>query len=587
MVSLMAKSLKANGPDQLQGNPQAPIRLGILVDDDLVPHYVNTLLSELSLRPDMELAAVIVHRRSRSAGLSADHRVPAATPVGLVSLDRIAARAALFFVTGIEALVLSLRNQASHPLRHEPIRYPSASVVRITPLCADVASHCQYSQSDLRLLMGLALDFLVVESERDPALCARASLARFGAIRMRFGEAPTIPRDQTGFKEVCRRDPASKFRILSLHGHGDTPIFAGAFQSRPSLVDNRNELIRKAYPYLGQAIAALFARLSCGRPAHSVSIESPYKTAIDSQVSTRELFGSLLPRIDRIMRDVLNVLLGRKEYWRIAWYRGRWQEVGTAEFKVAENPGGGFLADPFVVTREGRHLCFVEEYHYRKGRGVVSALELTGASTVMLGSAIEEPFHLSFPFLFEYESRLYLCPESSEAGQIRVYECLEFPLRWKLCSVLMDKVRAVDTMLVEHDGRWWMFTNIDPQGSNDFESRMYLFWSDSPLSTVWEPHPQNPVVFDPQCARNAGLLTRDGELFRCAQRQGFAQYGEAISIRKIVELTTEHYAEQLHLAVEPEKYGARGTHHMHHDNVFVVRDECHMVRPARSFPLHS
>jgi hypothetical protein len=95
------------------------------------------------------------------------------------------------------------------------------------------------------------------------------------------------------------------------------------------------------------------------------------------------------------------------------------------------------------------------------------------------------------------------------------------------------------------------------------------------------------VVFDPQCARNAGLLTRDGELFRCAQRQGFARYGEAFSIRKIVELTTEHYAEQLHLAVEPENYGARGTHHMHHDNVFVVRDECHMVRPGRSFPRHS
>jgi hypothetical protein len=586
MVLSKAESSKVIEQDKPGGNPQVPIRLGVLLDDDLVPNYVNTLLNELSLRPDMQLAAVIVHRRHRYPGSSAYRRFLAGAPSSLVSLDRIVAKAALIVVTGIEALVLRFKNLASDPLRLEPIRYPSASVVRITPLCAGGAPHCQYAQSDLDVLSGLALDFLVVESERDPALSARASLARFGAIRMRFGASPAVPANQAGFKEVCQRNPASKFRIVSLHGHGDTPIFEGMFQTRLSLVDNRRELIRKAYHYLGQAIAAHFARLTSGKPAHSVPIESTHQTAMDSLLSARELLGSLWPRIDTIRRGALNALLGRKECWRIAWYRGCWQEVGSAKCNLMVNPAGGFLADPFVVSREGRHLCFVEEYHYRKGRGVISALELTGTSTQKLGSIIEEPFHLSFPFLFEFESRLYLCPESSQAEQIRVYECLEFPLQWKLCSVLMDKVQAVDTMLVEYDGRWWMFTNIDPQGSNDFESRLYLFWSDSPLSTVWEPHPQNPVVFDPQCARNAGLLTRDGELFRCAQRQGLAQYGEAFSIRKIVELTTAHYAEQLHLAVEPETYGARGTHHMHHDNAFVVRDECHIVRPARAPPLH-
>jgi hypothetical protein len=100
------------------------------------------------------------------------------------------------------------------------------------------------------------------------------------------------------------------------------------------------------------------------------------------------------------------------------------------------------------------------------------------------------------------------------------------------------------------------------------------------LSNAWKPHPQNPVVFDPLVGRNAGFVTRDGELFRCAQRQGFPQYGEAFSIRKITELTPEHYAEQLHLAIDPAPFGAKGTHHLHHDDEFVVRDECHITQPG-------
>jgi hypothetical protein len=560
-------------------NLNAPIRLAVLIDDDSVPQYVNTLLDELSARPDLRLAAVIVHRHFNSQGSSGQDRNHARKPSSLVSLDRFAAKGALFFITAVEALMLRLRNRKSRPLRPESLKYQPTPIVRLTPLPAEVSSECNYSQSDLELLRELSLDYLVIESKWDPALAARTRAAKFGAIRMRFGELPAIPTRQAGFREVCRRDPSSKFRIMLLDGHGAAPIFAGAFHTRLSLVDNRNELIRKAYPYLGPAIVAHFTQSNSANPAHLDSVEPARETATECLLSSRDLFGSLWARIDLIRAGVLNVLLGRKGHWQIAWYRGCWPEVASAKSNVVESTAGSFLADPFVVKREGRRICYVEEYEYRNGRGVISALELTGTSARMLGSIIEEPFHLSFPFIFEFKSRLYMCPESAEAEQIRVYECVEYPLQWRLCRVLMDNVCAADTMLFEYDGRWWMFTNIDPQGTNDYESRLYLFWSDSPLSTEWEPHPQNPVIFDPLIGRNAGFVTRDDELFRCAQRQGFSQYGEAFSIRKITELTTERYAEQSHLAVGPEKFGAKGTHHIHHDDEFVVRDECHIIRP--------
>jgi len=32
---------------------------------------------------------------------------------------------------------------------------------------------------------------------------------------------------------------------------------------------------------------------------------------------------------------------------------------------------------------------------------------------------LTEPFHLSFPFLFEYQRELYVCPQAGEQGSAR------------------------------------------------------------------------------------------------------------------------------------------------------------------------
>ena len=447
-------------------NPIAPIRLGVLVDDDRVPRYVNHLMGELATRPDMELAVVIVHCPLRSQGSSANNAMRPGKHSSLVKLDRFVAGVAVYFIAAIETLMLRLRNRTSRPLRAEPIKHQPASIVRITPLPDEACTQCDYSQADLERLSGFSLDYLVIESEREPARSARNHLAKSGVIRMRFGALPAIPVRQAGFKEVCQRNPTSKFRVMLLHGRGGTPIFEGAFQTGLSLVDNRNELIRKAYPYLGQAIATHFAHSGPAKPEREDSDEPIHAMAMECQLSCRELIGSLWPRLEMIGTGVLNGVLGRKDHWQVSWYRGGWPGVAKAKSNVVESPSGSFLADPFVVNKEGRRICFVEEYKYRNRRGVISALELAGTSARMLGIILDEPFHLSFPFIFEFESRLYMCPESAEAGQIRVYECVDFPMKWKLCKVLMDKVRAADTMLFEHDGRWWMFAAVGAPGGS-------------------------------------------------------------------------------------------------------------------------
>ena len=70
---------------------------------------------------------------------------------------------------------------------------------------------------------------------------------------------------------------------------------------------------------------------------------------------------------------------------------------------------------------------------------------------------IEKDYHLSYPFLFEWEGQCYMMPETAENRTIELYLAVEFPNRWTLDRVLMDGLYAVDATLVFHNGRYWMF----------------------------------------------------------------------------------------------------------------------------------
>ena len=190
---------------------------------------------------------------------------------------------------------------------------------------------------------------------------------------------------------------------------------------------------------------------------------------------------------------------------------------------------------------------------------------------------------MSFPFPFEYQGELYMVPETYEAGEISLYRCLEFPDRWERTGTLMDDVEASDTMIFERDGRWWMLTNLRPEGALDFFSRLYLFWSDDPTSQSWTPHPLNPVVVDADGGRNGGLLRdQDGSVYRVGQEQSLMTYGAGWSVSQVQTLNDQQYGEQLLTAVGPNSSGQSvGGHHVHGIDRATVVDVLHRAQSKR------
>ena len=117
-------------------------------------------------------------------------------------------------------------------------------------------------------------------------------------------------------------------------------------------------------------------------------------------------------------------------------------------------------------------------------------------------------------------------------------------------------------------------TNVDELFLGDHNYQLNIYYSEDLLSDVWKPHKKNPILMDPAYGRNAGLLIKDKNLFRVAQKYGFnKKYGEGISIRQISNLSEDSYHEEELVSYE-SFYSNKilGSHHLHSNNEYTVFD---------------
>ena len=98
-----------------------------------------------------------------------------------------------------------------------------------------------------------------------------------------------------------------------------------------------------------------------------------------------------------------------------------------------KNTKNHFFADPFISKYNNRNIIFFEDYSFKKNKAAISAIEINSdKSYKQLGTVLEESFHLSYPYIFEHNENLYMCPESNNNKDIRLYKCKEYPMKWEL-----------------------------------------------------------------------------------------------------------------------------------------------------------
>ncbi len=386
-----------------------------------------------------------------------------------------------------------------------------------------------------------------------------------------------------GLREVIDRQPTVRFRVATWTAGAAAPMDVDV--SVPTQFPfswTRDLVLRKAMTFAAQCALRLLqsGRLPLGSLEHGAQARPcglPAVAMPPTQAWRVLEYGARMAA--RMVHKLFLRAVSQSNEWHVRLSPRAWRDHVRHEGPLLANPPGCYWADPFVIEHEGRTVVFVEEYVHARGLAHLSALEVDEAGRVTpLGACLTEDFHLSFPYVFRWKGELYMLPETHQAQQIRVYRCLEFPLKWELAAVLKDQVSAADSVVFEKDGRWWLLTNIDSSGGGDHCSELHVFWSDHPLSTQWTPHPANPVVCDAARARNGGFILEDGRVLRVSQMQAYGVYGSGYSVSEITTLSETDYREKTVCTKHPDGRTSTGAHHLSSTGRWSASDELRAPR---------
>jgi hypothetical protein len=224
-----------------------------------------------------------------------------------------------------------------------------------------------------------------------------------------------------------------------------------------------------------------------------------------------------------------------------------------------------FVADPFLLRVNDTWNLFFEVMNWRTTRGEIGlATSKDGVQWQYERIVLAEPFHLSYPYVFEWRGDYYMIPETYQAGAVRLYKAEDFPVRWSLVANLLSGPYLVDASVFRFDEQWWMFVDTSTGQAHD---TLRLFHAGE-LAGPWSEHPRSPLIEgDPYRARPAGRpLEVDGKVLRFTQTcQPY--YGTQVRAFAVDELTAtayrEHEVEESPiLRPSGEGWNACGMHHM-------------------------
>ncbi|GAB4184648.1 MAG: hypothetical protein Fur005_47190 [Roseiflexaceae bacterium] len=267
---------------------------------------------------------------------------------------------------------------------------------------------------------------------------------------------------------------------------------------------------------------------------------------------------SLVLQAKRLAYRALSPLLPAKphqpqryQHWSIAIYRGS----GPLDLRPDPQAGGPvltaadirrirtrYIADPFLMREGNGWLLFFEMVNLDHGRGTLGLAHSDDSCTWrFVGEILREPFHLSYPFVFEWQGQHFMVPETSKAGAVRLYRAEHYPETWVHERNLIEAPYAADATPIFYQGRWWMFVEMGEQYRFD---TLRLFHAED-LRGPWIEHPRSPIVVnDPLRARPGGRpVIWQGRLIRFAQAVQ-PVYGAALRAIEITTLNPEEYQEQ-------------------------------------------
>lgn len=221
-----------------------------------------------------------------------------------------------------------------------------------------------------------------------------------------------------------------------------------------------------------------------------------------------------------------------------------------------------FYADPFLLkTKDGNLNILYEDFSMNDYYGNISLMTLDrNLSQVDQKVLLDTKGHLSYPFVFQENDKIYVFPESAKNNRLACYEYDPIKRSVNFLQDIID-LPLYDSTILKYNNKYWLFGTIN---ENRAGYKLYLFFSDNLLGPYYSHH-GNPVKDGLNGTRSAGnFIEVDGTIYRPTQNcEGM--YGESITINKIISLNEHTFIEEPYMKVSIDKRNnqVHGIHEMH------------------------
>jgi len=387
------------------------------------------------------------------------------------------------------------------------------------------------------------------------------SASRFGIWSINFGAGRYKNLQPPAFWEVMENEPATGSSLeVQLPGNKKIiAVYEGLTLSVPySVKNNLNSIAWKSSSFLPCRIHELyilgpelfFRKYEDRSVKNQFEIIDKIKYPGSGQMLWLFIRNNLSYVIYRLIAKIrktrFTILISRQSFTRA---------IDFSKFKKLELPANKFWADPFIIHNDNHQFLFFEEFDYGTEKAHISVIEIFEDNTHSDPQIVlKRPYHLSYPFVFEFEDDYYMVPESNSNKTVELYKAANFPYEWEFVMNLMENIILIDPTLIYEKGKWWLFGNTQYHPFTSTNDQLLLFYSDNLISNDWTAHPQNPVITDISNCRPAGRIFRqDGILYRPAQNNASQQYGYGLKINRIVILDENEYKEEEVFEINPNK----------------------------------
>ena len=100
--------------------------------------------------------------------------------------------------------------------------------------------------------------------------------------------------------------------------------------------------------------------------------------------------------------------------------------MSLSNFKEIKNLKNSFLLI-HLFLKDDLNIIFVENFNYLENKGCISAISINNNGYKYLGDVLKENFHLSFPFIFEWNEEIFMVPETHQKKEIKYINVMNFP----------------------------------------------------------------------------------------------------------------------------------------------------------------